>query len=196
MAGLRTTFCLGILAAAAALQVGCVEAQMDPRPNILLILSDDMGFSDLRCYGGEIDTPHLDALARRGIRFTEFYSTARCWPTRATLLSGRYSDSLGNRQVSIAEVLSYEDIGFVEKGKASKFIEDGEPFVGGSIPINTDGGLKLGHPVGATGIKQIIEITKQLRGKAINQIKGAKVGLTHNIGGSGATALVHLLGKD
>lgn len=96
---------LGILVAASSIMVSCSGAQPDPRPNILVILSDDMGFSDLGCYGGEIDTPHLDALARDGIRFTEFYSTARCWPTRATLLSGRYSDSLGSQQVSIAEVL-------------------------------------------------------------------------------------------
>ena len=75
------------------------------RPNILLIMSDDMGFSDLGCYGGEVETPNLDALAANGVRFTEFYGTARCWPTRATLLSGRYSNSLSDRQVCIAEVL-------------------------------------------------------------------------------------------
>ena len=72
------------------------EAQ---RPNILLIMSDDMGFSDLGCYGGEIETPHLDRLAGNGIRFTEFYSTAHCWPSRATLMSGRYSNGLTARQV-------------------------------------------------------------------------------------------------
>ena len=58
------------------------------RPNILIILTDDMGFSDLGCFGGEIETPNLDQLAAGGLRFTEFYNTARCWPTRATLLSG------------------------------------------------------------------------------------------------------------
>jgi len=75
------------------------------RPNILLIMSDDMGFSDLGCYGGEVETPNLDSLAVGGVRFTEFYGTARCWPTRATLLSGRYSNALSDRQVCIAEVL-------------------------------------------------------------------------------------------
>ncbi|MEC7774876.1 MAG: sulfatase-like hydrolase/transferase, partial [Planctomycetota bacterium] len=75
------------------------------RPNILIILTDDMGFSDLGSFGGEIDTPNLDSLAKGGLRFTEFYNTARCWPTRATLLGGRYSDRLGLSQVSIAEVL-------------------------------------------------------------------------------------------
>jgi len=53
------------------------------RPNVLVILADDLGFSDLGCYGGEIATPHLDGLARDGLRFTQFYNTARCWPTRA-----------------------------------------------------------------------------------------------------------------
>ncbi|HBO53359.1 MAG TPA: arylsulfatase, partial [Planctomycetes bacterium] len=75
------------------------------RPNILIILTDDMGFSDLGSFGGEIDTPNLDSLAMGGLRFTEFYNTARCWPTRATLLGGRYSDRLGPSQVTIAEVL-------------------------------------------------------------------------------------------
>ena len=75
------------------------------RPNILIILTDDMGFSDLGCFGGEIDTPNLDSLAKGGLRFTEFHNTARCWPTRATLLSGRYSNGLGPAQVTIAEVL-------------------------------------------------------------------------------------------
>ncbi|MCX7819514.1 MAG: arylsulfatase [Kiritimatiellae bacterium] len=61
-----------------------------PRPNVMLILADDLGFSDLGCYGGEIETPNLDRLAANGLRFTQFYNTARCWPTRAALLTGFY----------------------------------------------------------------------------------------------------------
>ncbi len=64
------------------------------KPNILLILADDLGFSDLGCYGGEIQTPHLDALANDGLRFTQFYNTARCWPTRAALLTGYYAQQV------------------------------------------------------------------------------------------------------
>ena len=75
------------------------------RPNIMIILTDDMGFSDLGCFGGEIETPNLDRLAANGLRFTEFYNTARCWPTRATMLSGRYSDGLSSSQVIIPELL-------------------------------------------------------------------------------------------
>jgi arylsulfatase len=66
-----------------------------PRPNIVLILTDDMGFSDVGCYGGEIETPHLDALAAGGLRFTQFYNTARCCPTRASLLTGLYPHQAG-----------------------------------------------------------------------------------------------------
>lgn len=66
-----------------------------PRPNILLIMADDMGFSDIGCYGGEIQTPNLDRLAGGGIRFTQFYNTGRCCPTRASLLTGLYPHQAG-----------------------------------------------------------------------------------------------------
>jgi arylsulfatase A-like enzyme len=65
------------------------------RPNIIVILSDDMGFSDIGCYGGEIRTPNLDALAKGGLRFTQFYNMARCCPTRASLLTGLYPHQAG-----------------------------------------------------------------------------------------------------
>ncbi|MEM4360931.1 MAG: thiolase domain-containing protein [Candidatus Anstonellaceae archaeon] len=96
---------------------------------------------------------------------------------------------------TIAEILAIEDIGFFEKGKGAKATEDGLTTIGGEIPINTSGGLKAcGHPVGATGIKQAVEITWQLRGQANSrQVKGAKIGLTHNVGGSGATGVIHIL---
>src|SRR5256712_11206932 len=63
-------------------------------PNILLIVADDMGFSDAGCYGGEIQTPNLDRLARGGLRFTQFYNTARCWPSRACILTGYYAQQV------------------------------------------------------------------------------------------------------
>ncbi|MBK9139309.1 MAG: arylsulfatase [Verrucomicrobia bacterium] len=64
------------------------------RPNILLIVADDLGFSDVGCYGGEIHTPHLDRLGYSGLRFTQFYNTGRCWPTRASLLTGYYAQQV------------------------------------------------------------------------------------------------------
>lgn len=66
-----------------------------PRPNILLIVADDLGFSDLGCYGSEVDTPHLDRLAAGGLRWSQFYNAARCCPTRAALLTGRYPHQVG-----------------------------------------------------------------------------------------------------
>lgn len=63
-------------------------------PNVVILLADDLGFSDLGCFGGEIDTPHLDAMAADGVRFTQFYNTARCWPTRAALMTGYYAQQV------------------------------------------------------------------------------------------------------
>ncbi len=82
-------FCAAALAAVPA------WAETETRPNIIIIMSDDMGFSDLGCYGGEIATPNLDALAAEGLRFTQFYNTSRCCPTRASLLTGLYSHQAG-----------------------------------------------------------------------------------------------------
>tara|TARA_B110000037_G_scaffold187449_1_gene218036 strand:- start:1920 stop:3542 length:1623 start_codon:yes stop_codon:yes gene_type:complete len=63
-------------------------------PNVVFILADDLGFSDVGCYGGEIKTPHLDSLAENGLRFTQFYNTARCWPTRGALMTGFYAQQV------------------------------------------------------------------------------------------------------
>lgn len=70
-------------------------ASAQRRPDIVIIMADDMGWSDIGCYGGEIRTPHLDALARNGVRLTQFYNTGRCCPTRATLLTGMYAHQAG-----------------------------------------------------------------------------------------------------
>jgi len=95
---------------------------------------------------------------------------------------------------TIAEILAYEDLGFCEKGGGGKLIENGETMLNGRIPVNTSGGLKAcGHPVGATGVKQAVEVVLQLREEAgERQVKDAKIGLTHKIGGSGATCVVHI----
>ena len=72
----------------------CGHAAAAPKPNIVFILADDLGYSDPGCYGGEIETPNLDALARDGVRFTQFYNTARCWSSRAALLTGYYAQQI------------------------------------------------------------------------------------------------------
>lgn len=71
-----------------------ITAGEPSRPNVLLILADDLGFADLGCYGSEIATPNLDRLAARGVKFTQFYNTARCWPTRSALLTGYYPQQI------------------------------------------------------------------------------------------------------
>ncbi len=99
---------------------------------------------------------------------------------------------------SIAEVIANEDLGFSKRGNGAKDIADGKMTLGSkSVVTNTSGGLKAcGHPVGATGIKQVVEIVEQLRGTAgKRQVKNAKIGLTHNVGGSGAVAAIHILKK-
>lgn len=95
---------------------------------------------------------------------------------------------------TIAEIMAIEDLGFCKKGEGGKLTEEGQTEIGGKIPINTSGGLKgKGHPVGATGIAQVVEIVHQLRGEAgKRQVKGAEIGLTHNVGGTGGTAVVHV----
>ncbi|KAA0004753.1 acetyl-CoA acetyltransferase [Euryarchaeota archaeon ex4484_162] len=96
---------------------------------------------------------------------------------------------------TIAEILAIEDLGFFRKGEGGKAVEEGLTEMDGTIPVNTSGGLKAkGHPVGATGVAQIAEIVMQLRGEADKrQVKDAEIGLTHNIGGSGASCVVHIL---
>src|SRR5688572_5079720 len=77
------------------LVAGAAQAASPQRPNIVVILADDLGYSDLGCYGSEIATPHLDRLAAGGVRFTQFYNQARCCPSRAALLTGRYPHQVG-----------------------------------------------------------------------------------------------------
>jgi len=119
----------------AACLAGTSAARAAKRPNILIIMADDMGFSDLGCYGGEIETPHLNRLAAGGLRFTHCYNTARCCPTRAALLTGVYQHQAGighmtrndripsyqgylnDRCVTIAEVLQQAGYTALTTGK-------------------------------------------------------------------------------
>jgi len=98
---------------------------------------------------------------------------------------------------TIAEICAIEDLGLVKKGDGGKASMEGITAIGGKIPINTSGGLKAcGHPIGATGVRQAVETVWQLRGDAgKRQIDDAEIGLTHNVGGSGGTAVVHIFGR-
>jgi acetyl-CoA C-acetyltransferase len=96
---------------------------------------------------------------------------------------------------TIAEIIITEDLGFFKKGEGGKAVESGMTALGGKKPVNVSGGLKSkGHPVGATGVAQVAEIVHQLRGEAgARQVKDAKIGLTQNMGGSGGSAVVHIM---
>ncbi|MCA1829098.1 MAG: beta-ketoacyl synthase N-terminal-like domain-containing protein [Myxococcales bacterium] len=95
---------------------------------------------------------------------------------------------------SIAEVIDSEDLGIAPRGKGAVYAAEGRTAVGGEIPINPSGGLLAkGHPVGATGVGQLYEATLQLRGKHPNQVQGAAIGLTHNLGGTGVACTVNIL---
>lgn len=83
---------------------GCCQAQTDSRPNIIVILADDMGYSDIGCYGGEIETPNIDKLAKEGLRYRQFYNGARSCPTRASLLTGLYAHQAGMGWMTTADM--------------------------------------------------------------------------------------------
>jgi acetyl-CoA C-acetyltransferase len=118
---------------------------------------------------------------------------------KAYAMSGRGPRDVSVAEVhdcfTIAEIMSIEALGFVERGRGGAASREGYTSREGAIPVNTSGGLKAkGHPVGATGAAQIVELLSQLRGNAGHrQVKGAKVGLAANMGGSGGSATVHIL---
>jgi acetyl-CoA C-acetyltransferase len=95
------------------------------------------------------------------------------------------------------ELIAYEDLGFAPKGKGAELIRSGKVNLEGEIPVNPSGGLKAkGHPISPTGLAQIAEVTNQLRGRCNErQVKNAKIGMTHNIGGNGGSVVVHILRK-
>ncbi|MGY0499527.1 thiolase C-terminal domain-containing protein [Nocardia sp. FBN12] len=128
---------------------------------------------------------------------TTFPATLRA-ARRAFAMAG-----LGPGDVDVAEVhdyftgielMSYEDLGFAERFEGYKLLETGATAVGGALPVNPSGGLKTkGHPPGATGIAQCVELFEQLRGTAVNQVDGARIGLAHNLGGPTAVSAITIL---
>ncbi len=99
---------------------------------------------------------------------------------------------------TVAEIMAYEDLGFCKKGEGGPFIEEKQPYIGGKVAVNVDGGLKAkGHPIGATGVSMTYEIAKQLRGEAgERQVPDANVGLTHNVGGIGQYCFVQVMTRE
>ena len=105
----RTLLSFFTAVAVSLLSLPLAIGQKADRPNILLMMVDDLGYADFGCYGSEIDTPNIDTLAQEGIRFTQFYNTAKCHSSRICLLTGLYTHQAGNRalsrSVTLAEVL-------------------------------------------------------------------------------------------
>jgi acetyl-CoA C-acetyltransferase len=130
--------------------------------------------------------------------FTSFVAT-RTAAQQAYNMAGLEAKDIQVAEVhdcfTIAELVAMEDVGFAKPGKAVEMVKQGETKLNGSLPINTDGGLKAkGHPVGATGAAQIVEIFKQLRGtgKERQAKNNPEIGLAHNLGGSGGTCVVNI----
>jgi acetyl-CoA C-acetyltransferase len=97
---------------------------------------------------------------------------------------------------SISQIIEVEELGFCRKGEGGPFVASGETTLKGSIPINTDGGLlSCGHPIGATGIRQGIEMLKQLQRRAANQVKDAEFGFTHNLSGGNVEHTIVTYGR-
>jgi acetyl-CoA C-acetyltransferase len=98
---------------------------------------------------------------------------------------------------SISEIIEVEELGFCKKGEGGPFVDSGQTKLGGAIPTNTDGGLlSCGHPFGATGIRQALEILRQLQGRAVNQVNKAAIGLTHNLSGSCVEHTIVIYGRE
>jgi acetyl-CoA C-acetyltransferase len=139
-----------------------------------------------------------DTLALHHRRDVMTFDATRVAAERALKMAGVTRKDIDVAEVhdnfTISEILAIEDLGFFKKGEGGKATEDGRTALDGEVAVNTSGGLKAkGDPIGATGLAQAVEVVTQLRGKAgKRQVRDASVGLTHNVGGTGATAVVHV----
>lgn len=161
-----------------------------------VVLSSDTSITGVVISASSVATDTVDLASRKSL--TEIVATKKACQ-KALQQAGVEIKDIKVAEVhdcfTIAEILAMEDLGFCRKGMGGQYIHSGATKLGGRMPVNTSGGLKAcGHPVGATGVKQIVEITQQLRKQSgLRQVKGANVGLTQNVGGTGATVVVHIL---
>jgi len=183
---LRILDCSPITDGAAALILAPVELARKLKKPIVKIIGSGMA------------TDTIALSARKEITWIEStYLAAK----KAYAMAGKTPQDINLVEVhdcfTIAEICVMEALGLVEKGKGGQAVEAGLTALQGKIPVNASGGLKAkGHPVGATGVAQAIEIAKQLREEAgPRQVKGARVGMTQNMGGSGGSSIVHIFEK-
>ncbi len=165
-----------------------------------LILSTKHQAPSIKIIASAVATDTLGLAERNNL--TQLQATKEA-ATRAYKQAGIEAKDVDVAEVhdcfTIAEILALEDLGITKKGDAAARLRRGEFTLGSAkrVVVNPSGGLKgCGHPIGATGVKQVVELVEQLRGEAgKRQVKNARVGLAHNVGGSGATAVVHILKK-
>jgi len=150
----------------------------------------------VRLLGGGVATDTLSLAKRK--KLYSLYSSQKAM-SEALSETGVKREDINILEVhdcfTIAEIMALEDLGFYREGEGKKAASERETYFNSRLPVNTSGGLKAcGHPVGATGVKQVVEIVTQLQGKAgARQVKNPKIGLCHNVGGSGGTAVVQIL---
>ncbi len=143
-----------------------------------------------------------DTIALSSRRDLSWLESTHLAAAKALAMAGRKVQDIHLFEVhdcfTIAEIMVTEALGLVEKGRGGKAVEEGLTARSGRFPVNPSGGLKAkGHPVGATGVAQAVEIVKQLRGEAGDrQIKGARLGLAQNMGGTGGSSVVHVFEAD
>jgi acetyl-CoA C-acetyltransferase len=153
----------------------------------------------VRITGSGHATDSIALVSRRDLTSIE---STRIAAQKALAMAKRKIDDIHLFEVhdcfTIAEIMVTEALGLVRQGQGGKAVEDGLTSITGKYPVNPSGGLKAkGHPVGATGVAQVVEIVKQLRGEAgERQVKGAERGLTQNMGGTGGSSLVHVFEAD
>lgn len=159
----------------------------------------EMGKPVIKVIGSGHATDSIALSSRKDVTWLEAtYQAGK----KAYEMAGKSPDDIDVLEVhdcfTIAEICVMEALGIVEKGQGGKAVEEGLTSLDGKIPINTSGGLKSkGHPVGATGVAQVIEVVKQLRGDAgERQVKDAQIGMTQNMGGSGGSTVVHIFERE
>ncbi len=176
--------------AAAAILVRAEDAVKFHKDYVLL---KGLGFSVSTGWDLPFYDPHCDFLGFRATQVAarHAYQQAGIKDPRKEIDFAEVHDCF-----SIVEIITYEDLGFCERGKGGEFIAQGNPYCDGRLPVNVSGGLlSCGHPIGATGMRMVYELAQQLRGRAgARQLSKARIGLAHNIGGPGAVASVIILG--
>jgi acetyl-CoA C-acetyltransferase/acetyl-CoA acyltransferase len=179
--------CCGTTDGAAAVLVAAAERAREFTDTPVFVRAS-AGASDFLAAHERGSLTRLDATVKAGV---EAFQKAKRTP--ADIDVAELHDCF-----TIAEILALEDLGFCKKGEGGAFTREGQSKIGGKVAVNTSGGLKAkGHPLGATGVGQIYELFRQLRGQAEQgrRVEDAEVALAHNVGGSGATCAVHILSR-